>query len=54
LHRIVAGDSSAAIGQHLSLSPKTVDTYRARLMAKLGVCNRSELIRFVIENEFTA
>jgi hypothetical protein len=24
------------------------------LMAKLGVCNRSELIRFVIENEFTA
>jgi DNA-binding NarL/FixJ family response regulator len=54
LHRIVAGDSSAAIGQQLSLSPKTVDTYRARLMAKLGVCNRSELIRFVIENEFTA
>jgi len=54
LHRIVVGDSSAAIGQQLSLSPKTVDTYRSRLMAKLGVCNRSELIRFVIENEFTA
>jgi DNA-binding NarL/FixJ family response regulator len=54
LHRIVAGGSSAAIGQHLSLSPKTIDTYRGRLMAKLGVCNRSELIRFVIENEFTA
>lgn len=53
LHRIVAGGSSAAIGQHLSLSPKTIDTYRGRLMAKLGVCNRSELIRFVIENEFT-
>jgi DNA-binding NarL/FixJ family response regulator len=54
LHRIVAGNSSAAIGQQLSLSPKTIDTYRGRLMAKLGVCNRSELIRFVIENEFTA
>lgn len=54
LHRIVAGGSSAAIGQRLSLSPKTIDTYRGRLMAKLGVCNRSELIRFVIENEFTA
>jgi DNA-binding NarL/FixJ family response regulator len=54
LQRIVAGDSSAAIGQHLSLSPKTIDTYRGRLMVKLGVCNRSELIRFVIENEFTA
>jgi DNA-binding NarL/FixJ family response regulator len=54
LHRIAAGDSSAAIGQHLSLSPKTIDTYRGRLMAKLGICKRSELIRFVIENEFTA
>ena len=54
LQRIVAGGSSAAIGQDLSLSPKTVDTYRGRLMAKLGVCNRSELMRFVIENEFSA
>jgi DNA-binding NarL/FixJ family response regulator len=54
LQRIVAGGSSADIGQDLSLSPKTVDTYRGRLMAKLGVCNRSELMRFVIENEFSA
>jgi DNA-binding NarL/FixJ family response regulator len=54
LHRIVAGGSSAAIGQHMSLSPKTIDTYRGRLMAKLGVRNRSELIRFVVENEFVA
>jgi DNA-binding NarL/FixJ family response regulator len=54
LHRIVAGGSSAAIGQHMSLSPKTIDTYRGRLMTKLGVNNRSELIRFVIENEFIA
>jgi DNA-binding NarL/FixJ family response regulator len=54
LHRIVAGGTSAAIGQHMSLSPKTIDTYRGRLMAKLGVRNRSELIRFVLENEFTA
>jgi DNA-binding NarL/FixJ family response regulator len=53
LSRIVAGASSAAIGQHLSLSSKTIDTYRGRLMAKLGVSNRSALIRFVIENEFT-
>jgi len=53
LHRIVGGASSAAIAQHLSLSRKTVDTYRGRLMAKLGVCNRSALIRFALENEFT-
>jgi DNA-binding NarL/FixJ family response regulator len=54
LHRIVAGASSAAIGQLMSLSPKTIDTYRGRLMTKLGVSNRSELIRFAIENEFVA
>jgi DNA-binding NarL/FixJ family response regulator len=54
LHRVVAGASSASIAQHLSLSRKTVDTYRGRLMAKLGVCNRSALIRFAIENEITA
>lgn len=54
LHRIVAGGSSADIGLDLFLSPKTVDTYRGRLMAKLGVCNRLELMRFVIENKFSA
>jgi DNA-binding NarL/FixJ family response regulator len=53
LHRLVGGASSAAIAQHLSLSRKTIDTYRGRLMTKLGVCNRSALIRFAIENELT-
>jgi two-component system response regulator NreC len=54
LHRVVAGASSAVIARNLSLSRKTVDTYRSRLMAKLGVCNRSALIRFAIENDFMA
>lgn len=54
LERIVGGASSATIAQHLSLSPKTIDTYRGRLMAKLGVHNRSALIRFAIENELQA
>jgi len=53
LRRIVAGASSADIAQHLSLSRKTVDTYRGRLMVKLGVPNRSALIRLAIENELT-
>lgn len=51
LRRIVAGLSSADIAQQLGLSPKTVDTYRGRLMVKLGVSNRSALIRLVIEHE---
>jgi DNA-binding NarL/FixJ family response regulator len=54
LHQIVAGGSSADIALRLSLSRKTIDTYRGRLMTKLGVRNRSALIRFVIENEYTA
>jgi DNA-binding NarL/FixJ family response regulator len=54
LNRIVAGSSSASIARELSLSSKTVDTYRGRLMTKLGVRNRSALIRFAIENDFTA
>jgi len=51
LRRIVAGLSSADIAEQLGISPKTVDTYRGRLMVKLGVSNRSALIRLVIEHE---
>jgi DNA-binding NarL/FixJ family response regulator len=53
LHRTVAGASSSQIAQHLSLSPKTVDTYRGRLMLKLGVSNRSALIRFAVAHGLT-
>ena len=50
LHRVCAGSSSAEIARQLSLSPKTIDTYRGRLMTKLGVGNRTALIRFAIEH----
>ena len=43
------GFSSAEIGKKLFLSPKTVDTYRYRLMQKLGLAHRSELVRFALE-----
>jgi DNA-binding NarL/FixJ family response regulator len=49
LRRIVAGSTSSDIAQRLSLSRKTVDTYRGRMMVKLGVANRSELIHFALE-----
>jgi DNA-binding NarL/FixJ family response regulator len=51
LRRIVAGATSSDIAQDLSLSRKTVDTYRGRMMVKLGVTNRSELIRCALEYE---
>lgn len=47
---VVQGRSSAAIGQQLHLSPKTVDTYRSRLMAKLGVGDVPALVRLAIRH----
>lgn len=42
------GFSSSEIGGRLFLSPKTVDTYRSRIMQKLGLSHRSELVRFAL------
>jgi DNA-binding NarL/FixJ family response regulator len=43
------GFSSSEIGKKLYLSPKTVDTYRSRLMQKLGLTHRSELVRLALQ-----
>jgi DNA-binding NarL/FixJ family response regulator len=43
------GYSSAEIGKKLFLSPKTVDTYRARMMQKLGLAHRAELVRLALD-----
>jgi DNA-binding NarL/FixJ family response regulator len=48
---IAAGSTSSDIARHLSLSRKTVDTYRGRIMVKLGVANRSALVRYALEYE---
>lgn len=45
---VVQGRSSSEIGEQLHLSPKTIDTYRSRLMAKLGVADVTALVRFAI------
>jgi two-component system response regulator NreC len=44
----VRGFSSREIGERLALSPKTVDTYRQRLMEKLGLASRAELVSFAL------
>jgi DNA-binding CsgD family transcriptional regulator len=45
---VARGASSAAIGEQLHLSPKTVDTYRSRLMAKLGLSDVPALVRWAV------
>jgi two-component system response regulator NreC len=42
------GFSSSEIGEKLFISPKTVDTYRSRIMQKLELTHRSELVRFAL------
>ena len=42
------GFSSSEIGRKLFISPKTVDTYRSRIMSKLELNHRSELVRFAL------
>jgi two-component system, NarL family, invasion response regulator UvrY len=48
---VVRGHTSAAIGEQLHLSPKTVDSYRSRLMAKLGVGDLPALVRLAIREK---
>lgn len=45
---VVRGASSSAIGEALHLSPKTVDTYRSRSMAKLGLGDVPAMVRWAI------
>lgn len=47
---VVKGASSAQIGSQLHLSPKTVATYRSRLMAKLGVSDVPALVRLAVRH----
>lgn len=50
LRRLAMGHTNREIAQAYSLSIKTVDTYRARLLKKLDLRNNAELIRFALQN----
>ena len=50
LKLLAEGNTGREIGQLLHLSVKTVDTYRARVLTKLGLETTSDLIRFAIRH----
>jgi DNA-binding NarL/FixJ family response regulator len=50
LQLVVEGKTNLAIAQALSLSPKTVETYRARIMKKLKVHDTVELVKFAMRH----
>lgn len=53
LQFVVEGKSSAEIARLVHLSPKTVETYRSRLMMKLGVPDVPALVKFAVQHGLT-
>ncbi len=45
---VARGYSAPEIGERLSISPKTVDTYKQRVNEKLGVAHRAEYVRIAM------
>ncbi len=48
--KIVRGHSLTDIGVQMSLSVKTVSTYRSRLLQKLGIASNAELVQYAMRN----
>lgn len=51
LVRIAKGYSNREIGGHLGVSVKTVETYKARFMEKLGIRTRVEIARYAAAHD---
>lgn len=54
LQLIVEGRTNAEAARTLCLSVKTVETYRSRLMQKLGIGDLATLVKFAIEHGLTS
>jgi two-component system, NarL family, response regulator NreC len=50
LRLLALGHTNAGIAGQLYLSPRTVESYRARIQQKTGCSSRAELVRYVYEN----
>jgi DNA-binding NarL/FixJ family response regulator len=48
--KLVAGASVTELAESLNLSVKTVSTHKAKLLAKLGLSNQTELVRYAIRH----
>jgi DNA-binding NarL/FixJ family response regulator len=45
---VARGLTSFDIGKKLNISPRTVETHRARIMTKIGVSNAAGLVRYAL------
>jgi two-component system response regulator NreC len=48
LKLIALGHTAPDIADKLNLSPKSVETYRARIMEKLGLDSRPALVKYAL------
>lgn len=48
---IASGKTIREIGDHLFISPKTVETHKLHIMDKLGLTNTAQLVKYAIENK---
>ncbi|TAK43791.1 MAG: response regulator transcription factor [Betaproteobacteria bacterium] len=53
LQFVAEGRTSAEIAERIHISPKSVETYRARVLQKLGLENTAALVRFAVEHGLT-
>ena len=53
LQLVVEGKTSSEIARMICLSPKSVQTYRSRLMLKPGVSDLPSLVEFALEHGLT-
>lgn len=50
LTRVGKGLSLRAAGAEMGISDKTVSTYQSRLMEKLNLCNKTDLVKFALQS----
>jgi two-component system response regulator NreC len=49
LQMVAEGMTTSAIAKRLSISPRTAELHRSRMMDKLGLNNQTELIRYALK-----
>jgi two-component system, NarL family, response regulator NreC len=49
LKMVAEGFTAPEIGEQLTISPKTVDTYKQRIGEKLGLSHRSDYVKFALK-----
>jgi two-component system, NarL family, response regulator NreC len=54
IRQVALGHTNREIARQLSLSVKTVETYRARAMEKLGLNSRAQLVKYAVQRGLLA